>query len=201
MIMSRLLTQNPIALRFLMSETIFSSAAEISTIENSLPHTSLQTDPQKSDLSLSENKDTEFLFWGANEKNILFLIENPNEDYFSEEAEDAFLKTLAAMKLSLQDVAVFNRGKAEYSLSEIHEKLQPKICIYCNGENERNQDAFNTLIEANGISSLTTYSFEEMLVDTQKKPNVWNCIKGIIGILLMNLVLQTNIKINFKKFA
>ena len=180
--MSRLLTQNPIALRFLMSETIFSSAAEISTIENSLPQTSLQTDLQESDLSLSENKDTEFLFWGANKKNILFLVENPNEDYFSDEAEDAFLKTLAALKLSLQDVAVFNRGRAEYSLSDIQEKLQPKIVIYCNGENEHNQDTFNMLIEANGVSSLTTYSFEEMLVDTQKKRTFWNAIKGIIAV-------------------
>lgn len=173
--MSRLLTENPIALRFLMSETIFSSAAENSQTENS----STVIDSIESDLSLSDNKEPNLLFWGANEKNILFLIQNPEEDYFSSEAEDAFLKTLAALKLSLNDVAVFNRRKAEKSLNEICEALNPKICIYCEEENETNKSAFNKITEVEGIACLYTYSFEEMLTDTNKKRVFWNAIKEI----------------------
>lgn len=173
--MSRLLTQNPIALRFLMSETIFSSAVENSPAENS----SIVTDSIESDLSLSDNKEPDLLFLGANERNILFLVQNPQENYFSAEAEDAFLKTLTALKLNLNDVAVFNRSKSEKSLIEINEALDPKVCIYCEGENETNKNDFNKITEVEGIAYLYTYSFEEMLTDTNKKRAFWNAIKEI----------------------
>lgn len=174
-IMSRLLTQNPIALRFLMSETIFGSAINNRQAGN----LSIEVDTIKSDLSVSNNKEADLLFWGSNERNILFIIQNPEVEYFSVEAEDAFLKTLAALKLSIKDVAVFNRGKVEKTLNEINDVLKPKICIYSEGENEAKRNIFNKFTEVDGITCLHTYSFEEMLTDTNKKRSFWNAIKGI----------------------
>lgn len=173
--MSRLLTRNPIALRFLMSETIFSSAVENVQPEN----ISIDNELIKSDSLLSDNNEADLLFWGSNERNIVFLILNPKENYFSSGAEDAFLKTLAALKLSLKDVAVINRGTAEKSLGEINKVMNPKVCIVCEGENEANQNIFNQITEVDGIACLYTYSFEEMLTDTNKKRSFWNAIKGI----------------------
>ncbi len=171
--MSRLLTQNPIALRFLMSETVFRSAVENRLAEK------MSIDSIKNDLPLSDNIEPDFLFWGSNERNILFLTQNLEEDYFSIDAEDAFLKTLAALNLSLNDVAVFNRRKVDESTDRICEVLNPKICIFCEGENESNKANFNKISTVEGVACLYTFSFEEMLTDTNKKRAFWNAIKGI----------------------
>lgn len=176
--MSRLLTRNPIALSFLMSETIFSPAVENTQPEN-IP---IDDGLKKSECSLSNNNEADLLFWGSNGSNILFLIQNPEEKYFSYEAEDAFLKTLAALKLSLKDVAVINRGKAEKSIGEINKVMNPKVCIVCEGENKANQSIFNQIADVDGVACLYTYGFEEMLADTNKKRSFWNAIKGITTI-------------------
>ncbi len=173
-VMSRLLTQNPIALRFLMSETIFSSVIENPPIESD----SIKSTPLE-----SNNMELDLLFWGSNERNILFLIHNSNEDYFSTEAEDAFLKTLAALKLNIKDVAVVNRGKTEKSFKVINAVLRPKFCVYCEGQNEANQNVFNKFTDIDGVTCLYTYSFEEMLIDTGKKREFWNAIKEITVML------------------
>ena len=174
-VMSCLLTNNPVALRFLMSETIFNTPVTNEPAER----TSIHTDANKEDRSLSDNRNSELLFWGSNERNILFIIENPDEDYFSAEAEDAFLKTLTALKLNLKDVAIINQGKDEKSFAEIKKLLNPKVCIYCEGEKQATRNIFNRFTEHDEISFLHTYSFEEMLTDTNKKRGFWNAIKGI----------------------
>lgn len=174
--MSRLLTRNPIALRFLMSETIFSSAIEKVQPEN-IP---IDNELIKTDSSLSDNNQADLLFRGSNERNILFLVQNQEQEYFSFEAEDAFLKTLAALKLSLKDVAVINQRIVEKSVDEVKKVMKPKVCIVCEGENTANQSIFNQIIEVDGIACLHTYSFEEMLTDTNKKRSFWNAIKRII---------------------
>lgn len=173
--MSRLLTRNPIALSFLMSESIFSLAIEKVQPENTL----IDNELTKTESSLPDNKAADLLFWGSNERNILFLIRNSEQSYFSSAAEDAFLKTVAALTLSLKDVAVINLEKTKNSPAEINKVMKAKVCIICEGENKANQNIFNQITEIDGVACLYTYAFEEMLTDTNKKRSFWNAIKGI----------------------
>jgi hypothetical protein len=173
--MSRLLTQKPIAIRILMNEAIFSSPVLDELTDSSLADENLT---QNGDV-LFEDEDSDFLYWGSNEREMLFLLRSPTFDYFSVEAEDAFLKTLAALKLTIEDVAVVNFEKTNKSFDEVKEVLNSKICIYCDGENEENRSFFNKLVEKDGFTLLYTYSFEEMLTDINKKRAFWNAIKEI----------------------
>lgn len=173
--MNQLLTQDPIAIRILMSETIFSSSGNDDLSESSLKGHDL---PQSEDV-LVEETNSDLLFWGSNERKVLFLVRNSIFDYFSIEAEDAFLKTLAALKLTINDVSVVNLAKTEMSFEEIKNELNAKFCIYCEGESEANRNFFNRLLEKDGLTFLYTHGFEEMLTDVTKKRAFWNAIKEI----------------------
>jgi hypothetical protein len=173
--MSQLLTQHPIAIRILMSETIFSSSDIDELTDRSLKDHNLT---QSEDI-LFEDANPDLLFWGSNEKKVSFLIRNSAFEYFSTEAEDAFLKTLTALKLTINDVSVVNLANNATSFDEIKKVLNSKFYIYCEGENEENRNFFNRLFEKDGLTFLYTYSFEEMLTDVTKKRTFWNAIKEI----------------------
>lgn len=160
--MSRLLTKNPIAIRQLMSEAIFSLPEEAEVLTN-----------------LVNEQEEPLIFFGENHKNIVFFVRNSSFDYFSGEAEDAFLKTLSALKLTLNDVAVVNLEKTNAVFENIKAHLSPKFCIYCEGEKANFEDAFNVFIEKKEMQVLYTHSFEEMLTATDKKRTFWNAIKEI----------------------
>lgn len=173
--MSQLLTQDPIAIRILMSETIFSS----SSIDELPDSSQKEEDLKQSDAVLVKGANSDLSFWGSNEKKVLFLIRNSAVDYFSIEAEDAFLKTLAALKLTIDDVSIVNLARNNTPFNEIKKILSSRFCIYCEGESEANQNLFNKLFEKDGLTFFYTYSFEEMLTDVNKKRAFWNAIKEI----------------------
>src|SRR5690606_5086352 len=110
---------------------------------------------------------------------VLFLIRNSAVDYFSPEAEDAFLKTIAALKLTIDDVSIVNLAKTNTPFEVVKKALNPRFCIYCEGESEATQGRFNTLVVEDGLTFLYTYSFEEMLSDVNMKRAFWNAIKEI----------------------
>lgn len=168
--MSCLLTKNPVAIRQLMSEAIFSlPSEEFTAIVEQVPALEAQ---------VSVKAESPLVFLGGNRKRILFFVRHESFEYFSTQAEEAFLKTLGALALSLDDVAVVNRDKTSKTIEEIKEQLQPKCCVYCEGESIEGASTFNVLEKAN-VDSLYTYSFEEMLSDTMKKRLFWNAIKEI----------------------
>lgn len=171
--MSRLLTKNPVAIRQLMSEAIFSLPSEESvTIAGAATVLRAEVTPVVGKAAIP------LVFWGGNTERILFFVRHASFDYFSKEAEEAFLKTLTALKLSLEEVAVVNLNKTSKTIDEIKEQLHPKCCIYCEGETSEASSTFNVLEKAE-VDRLYTYSFEEMLSDPTKKRLFWNAIKEI----------------------
>lgn len=161
--MSTLTTDNPFALQYLMNETLFRNKAGI--VVNTV-HNELEAQPLK--------------FWGANEKNILFLLYHSKPDYFTEGAKDAFLKILSALKLSIEDVAVFNNGGTEeLPFETIRTFFNPKICIFMGWKAEEGNAPLNEIVEQNGIMMLSTYNFEEMLEDDEKKRAFWKSMKAL----------------------
>src|SRR5690606_34222488 len=157
------------------SETIFSSSH---IDELTVPLEKGQS-LNKSDAVLVESANLDLSYWGSNEKNVVFLIRSSAVDYFSPEAEDAFLKTIAALKLTINDVSIVNLAKTSTSFDDVKKVLNPRFCIYCEGEGKAKQGRFNTLFVEGGLTFLYTYSFEEMLRDVNMKRAFWNAIKEI----------------------
>lgn len=179
--MSRLLTKNPIAIRQLMSETIFQSNEVDEKVESqeakdaSASVESLESNEAIKDEKLVEKE--ELSYWGNNEKGILFLVDNSEANFFSEQAQDAFLKTLAALRLSLSDVAVINLYPQSFSISDIQQQLKFNTIVYSTGLGTDYGATFNQVFKEGGKSMLVTYTFEEMLTSNDKKRAFWNAIK------------------------
>lgn len=174
--MSPLNTSNPLALQVLMSETIFDIDFPIPSIDDAI----LEILPVK--------KEEEFVLktYGGNNKNILFVISDNTNEFLSADAEIAFMKILRALKLTLEDIVIVNHNETQINLTfeKIEEKLQPENCIFLGTEPQLlglEACAENILKTEDNIQFLYSYSFEEMLRDTEKKRLFWDAIK------LMNL--------------
>lgn len=156
--MSTLTTRNPIAIRQLLNGTLFTANAA--------------TTAGQAEQSLK--------YRGANKKRILFFLDNPSHEYFSHEAEDAFLKTLTALKLSLDDVALVNYGKCgQESMDEIKKFFNPKVCILLGQEVWNHEYLLHEVFQQGDITVLNTYTFEEMLTNDEKKRAFWKALKRI----------------------
>lgn len=168
--MSSLNTTNPIVLQVLMSETIFAiDFAELNVESSTVP-----TPIEETKIVLKS--------FGENKRNILFITEDLNHDFFSKDAELAFVKTLGALKLNLDDVAVINytRIGSAVTFDQIKKNFEPKACVFLGLDPKKlhlSNCAANILTNDQNIQFLYSYSFEEMLTDTSKKRIFWEAIK------------------------
>lgn len=170
--MSPLNTSNPLALQVLMSETIFDIDFPIPSVDDA----SLEV------LSIQKEPEIILKTYGGNNKNILFVISDNNNEFLSVDAEIAFMKILRALKLALEDVIIFNYNQLDTGLTfgKIKEKFNPRNCIFLGVEPQLlgvKACAENMLKIEDNIQFLYSYSFEEMLRDTEKKRLFWDAIK------------------------
>jgi len=166
--MSLLNTTNPIALRALMSETIFGIEPLSSAVAFEEPE--LKAGPM------------EIRIMGANRKNILFITESADNEFFSQDAELAFIKTLGALKLDIQDVAVVNCAAetSQTSFDRLNKEFSPRVCVFLGIDPRKlglNNFALNILWQESNTEFLYSFSFEEMLNETAKKKLFWETIK------------------------
>lgn len=161
---SSLHTVDPTALRYLMTETIFG-------IDEPMTDSS---DRHSAAPSAAPSVSLQFSYYGANKRNYLFLTHEPQHEWMSAAALDAFTKTLAALKLSMDDIALLNVGK----LSKIPAKTD-LITFF----KSRIVVALGVPLswdESDGLTVFKTYSFDEMLVDAEKKRLFWATIKTLL---------------------
>ncbi len=151
---SSLMTADPAALRYLMTETIFSIC--------------------ETELEVVANTSPRFPFYGGNKRNYLFLTHDMQCEWMSAAALDAFTKTLAALKLTLEDIAVLNIAR----LGEAPAKpdlvafFHPKVVIALG--------ATLPWDESGDIRVFKTHSFDDMLVDAEKKRVFWTTVKTLL---------------------
>lgn len=170
--MSLLNTSNPQALQYFLTETLFDVGMNLPV-------------PQQPEVSVPQPAPAEIPHLGMNQKKILFIVSRQESSFFSKEAELAFLKTLQALRLELDDVAVINLqqlGQPPLFFERIRKKFEPRSCIFLGAEpREAGLEAFADHLwkEEQGLRFLKSYGFEEMLTDKQKKRMFWEAIKLI----------------------
>jgi len=188
-------TDNPIALRTLMSETIFATADAVAS-------------PQKADISVppspeggameeghaggrnamtlpsgdggtSGNARTEtFVYQGDRSSGILFVLRDTNHPYFSPPAEEAFAKTLSALQLTPQTVALVNLANADNpnDFGKLMDFFEPKkIALLGVDPASLKLPAIpqNTCKKGKKATVFHTFGFAEMLADPGKKKAFW----------------------------
>lgn len=173
--MNNLLTDNPIALQALMSETIFSTDFEASV------------DMKQSNQPVEfDSSDEEFVYQGDKTTGVLFILRYPSYPYFSPEAEEAFVKTIGALQLNPANVAVVNLANPQNpnEFARIMKFFNPlKITLL--GVEPKSlvlpEIAHNSYMKGKKATVFNTFSFEEMFADVSKKKLFWGEFKNFIG--------------------
>lgn len=178
--MGNLTTDNPIALQYLMSETLFTSGYET----DSLPTSRVAKEQPKSSIEFDVSAD-EFVYKGNRSSGILFVLRYPDYPYFSPNAEEAFVKTIGALGLSLADVAIVNLANPQNpnEFRKIMDFFSPKKITLLGVEPQSLAlpiIAHNSYMKGRIATVFNTFSFEEMFLDVNKKKLFWSEFKTFI---------------------
>lgn len=191
---SPLHTTDPLALRYFMSETLFSIeedsgeampvVEEVATDrgmvgENRGPSSEVETAAEV------EHVVPTFRFTGANQRKYLFITDDSQSDFMSEAGMDAFLKTIGARKMELADVAVFNVAHHAGALSwtDLLAFFKPRAVVLLGPAATRLGVAdipANSLEKIGDIPVFQTYSFDVLLADMEKKTAFWPVLKSLL---------------------
>lgn len=175
-------TTNPAALQALLSETIFSIPEAGLTVSEVLVASPISHSPQAEAGSASPE---EFIFQGDKSTGVLFILRYPEYPYFSPSAEEAFLKTIGALQLHADNVAVLNLANPHNpnEWKRIMAFFQPKkITLLGVDPLSLGLPAIghNSYMHGKIATVFNTFSFEEMFADIQKKKLFWNEFKSFI---------------------
>jgi len=176
--MSHLLTDNPIALQALMSETIFTKGAAFTDTSESSVVPSVEVS--------FDSSAEEFVYQGDKSTGVLFILRYPAFPYFSPQAEEAFIKTIGALGLTPQNVAVVNLANPQNpnDFKKIMQFFEPKKITLLGVEPKSlilPEIAHNSYMKGRIATVFNTFSFEEMFADINKKKLFWGEFKTFIG--------------------
>lgn len=173
--MSGITTSDPIALRYLITETIFDISEQPipgANQQRAMPEPVVTQEPL-------------FDFYGKNKRNYLFLTQEQHHKWMPPTALDAFTKTLTALRLTEEDIAILNMGAftAPPSKDDILSFFNPKVLVSLGASlqwPELNSLPSESVANYNGITIFHTYTFDDMLVDAEKKRLFWTTIKNLL---------------------
>lgn len=175
--MSNLLTDNPIALQALMNETLFSTGFAMEDVQS-------QSLDENSAVSWDSSGE-EFVYKGDKTTGVLFILRYPSYPYFSPAAEEAFIKTIGALQLTPENVAVVNLANPQNpnDFKRIMEFFTPKKITLLGVEPtslKLPEIAHNSYMKGRIATVFNTFSFEEMFADLNKKKLFWGEFKTFI---------------------
>jgi len=175
--MSNLLTDNPIALQALMNETLFSTGFAMEDVQS-------QSVDENSAVSWDSSGE-EFVYKGDKTTGVLFILRYPSYPYFSPAAEEAFIKTIGALQLTPENVAVVNLANPQNpnDFKRIMEFFTPKKITLLGVEPaslKLPEIAHNSYMKGRIATVFNTFSFEEMFADVNKKKLFWGEFKTFI---------------------
>ena len=160
-------TADPIALRYLMSETVFA----VEERENSA-----ETMPvvPVAEAAAKPEPTPQFSFYGKNNRQYLFLTQEKQYEWMPDAAMDAFIKTLAALKLADDDVALFNLATLaeQPTVEQLSSFFKPSVVV--------NLGTSFTWPEQDGVTVFHTHAFVDMLADAEKKRVFWATVKQLL---------------------
>ncbi len=179
--MNNLTTDNAVALQALMSETIFTTGFAVQDVEGKQPtNDSEQTPPSEAPVFQEE-----FVYQGDKATGVLFILRYPDYPYFSPQAEEAFVKTIGALQLTLQNVAVVNLANPHNpnDFKRIMAFFEPKKITLLGVEPaslKLPDITHNSYMRGKIATVFNTFSFEEMFADVNKKKLFWAEFKSFI---------------------
>ncbi len=123
---------------------------------------------------LVESYITPINFLGGNKKNIMILINEPNEPIINTADKEFLTKILGAVALSLEDVAIYN-----YHTYSGNKEVFRAIAYDVHINFGLNQASLYQVAEKNGKKILAADSLALIQHDKQLKARLWVCLQQI----------------------
>lgn len=173
--MEKLLAEDPGALRLLMTEDLYQLG------EEHIP--AAATAPLAQPTKQAAPADTpSFSYLGENNKYFLILVDDKKHQHLNSTDRESLLKILQAKGMELRDVAILNVDRhAEATFSSLKEFFVPSRIVFFGMPVQRfgipALDS-NEPGKHENVKLLSTYSFDEMQGDVEKKKAFWNVMKN-----------------------
>lgn len=173
--MATLHTTDPIALRYLLSETLYAGTDQQDEMD-------IGPSVQATDMK-GASVEYRFVHLGQNRERFLFITASTEHPYMSPPALEAFEKTVQALGLRLEDIALWNRlSGRDIGYDTIKGYFEPVKTVFLGKEAfppDLVQMPMDTITDREGCKMLYSYSFEEMLASKEKKIAFWKLIKNL----------------------
>jgi hypothetical protein len=122
-----------------------------------------------------------FNYLGSNKKNLLILVNYDQHQFMQEDHLTALESVLGRLGHTREDVAIFNLSGNNATQADIMSYFSPQTLIIL-GKNalpEETDLKFNSIGEIDGIRTLFTFAFDEMMANIDNKKAFWEQMKNL----------------------
>ncbi len=182
-------TADPLALRYLMTETLFDVRDDAvvggPSVPRAAPAPAPVERPTVPEAAIAAPQAPSFRYFGGNRQRYLFLTDDREYEWMSAAALDAFTKTLTALKLATDDVSVFNvAGMQPFpSKDDVFSYFGPRVVVSLGVSLPwpgLEGPATGSVVDHQGVRVFHTHAFETFLTDADKKRLFWTTIKTLL---------------------
>ena len=193
-------TNDPVALAYLMSETLFAIPGEENgRAETTIPASETVTPAAAPAMPVAvtpveappEAVAPEITYLGKNQSGFLFVFQDQTisgQHHLPPQEMEAFERILAALDLSIDHIALINIADHQISLSTLLTFFNPQRMILLGTRLtlsgvEQLPDPLtpHRAVTYQQTAFLHTFSFSEMMSDTDRKRMFWNSLKAMIN--------------------
>lgn len=168
--------ENPLAYSYFMQDDIFLLESDKQALKTAIRPAVTMPVP------VVETSEISFQYRGSNKLNYLIVTHYPNEDFMADAHFAALAATLKRLHVEPDDAALFNLAKhAETQFEHITGFFNPKKMLVLGS---KAMPAGMQSVRQNkpqaigGVYTLFTFSFAEMMDNTENKKAFWEAIKS-----------------------
>lgn len=168
--------EDPQALRFILEDDIYLLNEDKLNYNN--PSVSSTHTPQPE----IETPEINFNYLGTNKKNFLILTNYPAHDFIADDHLTALESVLGRKSHSRDDVAILNIAKNASEYAILIDYFKPQTLLILGRESVPagiGQPKFNQLEKLDGLTILCTFSFNDMMTNTENKKAFWEQVKTL----------------------
>ena len=123
-----------------------------------------------------------FNYLGSNKKSFLILVSYDQHEFMPDDHLTALESVLGRLGHNREDVAILNLAKhPDADHAQILAHFSPKTLIVL-GKNTASGETdlkFNSITQVDGIKTLITFSFSEMMTNVDNKKAFWEQMKNL----------------------
>ncbi|MBS1529482.1 MAG: hypothetical protein JSU01_04170 [Bacteroidetes bacterium] len=158
------------ALRFILQDEIYLLDEDKSSF-GSTPDPRLETQTQQ----------PEFNYLGSNKKSFLILVNYDTHEFMQDDHLLALESVLGRLGHTREDVAIFNLAKHNTDRDQVVAYFSPKTLVILgrNAMPDGIDVKLNSIEQVNGIKTLLTFGFDEMMTNVENKKAFWEQMKNL----------------------